>query len=66
MSLNSVNLGSGADLLQLVAESQGAPAAAASQAVAKVLKLAIDQAKLSAEQIVDGASTTGARLDVYA
>jgi hypothetical protein len=65
MATNPINLGNGADLLQLFAESQGTPAATATQATAKVLKLAIDSAKLNAEQLIDGNSETGAQLNVY-
>jgi hypothetical protein len=68
MSINAINQASGADLLNLLAQSTGqAPAGTAVTASVDVLKKAIAQAQLSESQIIGGDSPdSGSQLNVLA
>jgi len=70
MSINSISQASGADLLNLYAQSTGSSAAATtSNASVAALKNAIAIAQISEAQLVGQTSTvndTGTQLNVYA
>ena len=68
MSIQGLNLAAGADVLNLYAQNAGSGAAATFDASAAALKAAINEAKLSASQLVADSSggDTGTQLNIYA
>jgi hypothetical protein len=65
MSVNAISQANGADLLNLLQQSQGQPTTAVS-ASTDVLKKAIAEAQLSESEVLGGASPDASLLNVYA
>ena len=65
MSVNAISQANGADLLNLLQQSQGQPTTAVS-ASTDVLKKALAEAQLSASEVLGGGSPDASLLNVYA
>ena len=66
MSTTAISQSNGADLLNLFAQSVGQGSVTTLAASTKVLKMAIEQAALSASEIIDGNSNPVHQLNVFA
>ena len=67
MSINALTQATGADLLNILAQEQGAAPATAVSASVNILKKALAEAQLSAAEVLDGGTgDTGSLVNLFA